>query len=464
MNVLLCSTYELGHQPLALGQPAAHLLGAGFDVRCRDLAVQSLERDMVEWADVVGISIPMFTAIRLGVQLGQQVKAVKPGVHLAYFGLYASLNARYLFEKGADSIVGGEFEGPLVSLVRRLASGSNGDGAAGSIEGVQLKGDGETLPFLGRQQFLSPARHLLPPLERYSHLIWGDVRKLTGYVEASRGCAHKCLHCPIPAVYDGRVRIVQEDVVLQDIGELVKLGARHIDFGDPDFLNGVKHSLRVVRRMHEEFPDLTFNFTTKIEHVVEHEDAIREVGPLGCVFIISAVEALSDHILEKLEKGHTQLDVRAAKRIADEAGVVMRPTFVAFTPWTGIDDYLHVMEMIEELGWIDNIAPVQYAIRLLIPPGSCLLGKDYTDRHLTTFNEDLFTWEWRHPDQRMEQLYADVNELVRDADAKQEDSRLTFYRIKSLALAAVSGREVRVAAGALPERRATPRLSEPWFC
>jgi radical SAM superfamily enzyme YgiQ (UPF0313 family) len=463
MNVLLCSTYELGHQPLALAQPAAQLLAADFDVQCRDVAVQSLERSVVEWADVVGISIPMFTAIRLGVKLGDQIKAVNPRAHVTYFGLYASLNAEYLFEKGADSVVGGEFEGPLVNLVRRLANGESAEAGA-STDGVQTVKQADALPFLGRQQFVLPARHLLPPLERYSYLVWGEVRKVTGYVEASRGCAHKCLHCPIPAVYEGRVRIVQEEIVLSDIAQLVEMGARHIDFGDPDFLNGVKHSLRVVRRMHEQFPDLTFNFTTKIEHFVEHEDAILELGPLGCAFAISAVESLSDHILEKLEKGHTQLDVRAAKKIADRAGIVMRPTFVAFTPWTGIEDYLHVMEMVEELGWIDNIAPVQYAIRLLIPPGSCLLGKDYTDRYLTVFNEDLFTWEWRHPDPRVDQLYADVNELVRESEAKQEDTRLTFYRIKSLALAAASGREVKALVSALPERRETPRLSEPWFC
>src|SRR6266568_1720916 len=416
VNVLLCSTYELGHQPLALAQPAAHLLTSGFEVQCRDLAVQHLDRGTVEWADVVGISIPMHTAIRLGVRLGQQIKAIKPDVHLCYFGLYASLNANYLLDQGADSIIGGEFEGPLVALVRRLAHGSGPVAGNGSIEGVQSISNVDTLPFLGRQQFLLPARQLLPPLERYSYLEWGDVRKLTGYVEASRGCAHRCLHCPIPAVYEGRVRIVQEEVVLQDIAQLVKMGARHIDFGDPDFLNGVKHSLRIVRRMHEEFPDLTFNFTTKIEHIVQHEDAIREVAGLGCVFITSAVEALSDSI-------------------------------------------------VEELGWIDNIAPIQYAIRLLFPPGSSLLGKEYTDCHLTSFNEELFTYEWQHPDPRMDELYYSINHLVREAEANQEDSRLTFYRIKGLALAEASGRRVPVeTATALPERRATPRLSEPWFC
>ena len=104
MNVLLCSTYELGHQPLALAQPAAHLLAAGFDVTCRDLAAQSLERRLVEESDVVAISVPMHTAIRLGVQLGSQVKAVKPDVHLCYYGLYASLNASYLLERGGEHV------------------------------------------------------------------------------------------------------------------------------------------------------------------------------------------------------------------------------------------------------------------------------------------------------------------------------------------------------------------------
>ena len=70
-----------------------------------------------------------------------------------------------------------------------------------------------------------------------------------------------------------------------------------------------------------------------------------------------------------------------------------------------------------------------------------------------------------HPDPRMDDLYESVNQLVREADANQEDPRLTFYRIKGLALAAANGRGVPVGAvAALPERPATPRLSEPWFC
>ena len=153
------------------------------------------------------------------------------------------------------------------------------------------------------------------------------------------------------------------------------------------------------------------------------------------------------------------------RRIADAIGLVIRPTFVAFTPWTSLDDYLHVMDVVEELGWIDNVAPVQYTIRLLVPLDSCLLGKPYTDPHLTVFDEDLFSYRWQHPDPRMDDLCHRVNALVRDAEAQGEDPRLTFYRIRSLALSVASERMTSaVAAVPLPERRAIPRLSEPWFC
>ena len=38
-------------------------------------------------------------------------------------------------------------------------------------------------------------------------------RRIVGYTEASRGCKHRCRHCPIVPVYDGRFRVVPVDVV-----------------------------------------------------------------------------------------------------------------------------------------------------------------------------------------------------------------------------------------------------------
>ncbi len=82
--------------------------------------------------------------------------------------------------------------------------------------------------------------------------------RIAGHVEATRGCLHMCRHCPIPSVYEGRFFVVQADVVLEDIRRQVAAGARHITFGDADFLNGPGHVMEIVRRMHAEHPALTF--------------------------------------------------------------------------------------------------------------------------------------------------------------------------------------------------------------
>jgi radical SAM superfamily enzyme YgiQ (UPF0313 family) len=457
LKVLLCSTYELGHQPLGLASPAAFLREAGIPVECRDLAVEHLHESTVMDADVVGISVPMHTAIRLGVLLAREVKALKPAAHVCFYGLYASLNGDYLLRNGGDSVVGGEYERGLVDLVRRLA----GD-ATPPLEGVRLAGGRAVAPFLGRLRFPLPARDLLLPLDRYAVLESSGGTQRVGHVEASRGCVHRCLHCPIPPVYEGRLRVVQRDVVLADIAQLVDLGAEHIDFGDPDFLNGVRHSLEIVRLMHERFPHLTFDFTAKVEHLVEHGEAVRELGGLGCLFIQSAVESVSERVLRYLDKGHTVADVRAARRIADEAGVELRPTFVAFTPWTTLDDYIEMLDFVEQMGWIDNVPPVQYSIRLLIPPGSWLEEQPQTVGVLGPLDEANFTYEWAHPDRHMDELHRAVSALVEEAGGREEDPRLTFYQIKSLALAL--DRRSELPAAPAPSRPPGPKLSEPWFC
>src|SRR5205814_1132758 len=149
------------------------------------------------------------------------------------------------------------------------------------------------------------------------------------------------------------------DVVLEDIRGHVAAGAGHITFGDPDFLNGPGHSLRVTQAMHEEFPDLTFDFTAKVEHFLKYRELIPEMGNLGCVFVVSAVESLSYTVLENLAKGHTRDDVREALEILRCEGIAMRPSFVSFTPWTTIDDYVDVLEFVESEGLIDHVDPVQ---------------------------------------------------------------------------------------------------------
>ncbi len=460
MNVLLLSTYELGHQPLGLARPAAHLRAAGHRVACNDLAVQRLDEEAARRAAFVGISVPMHTATRLGVRLAERVRGLNPRAHLCFYGLYASLNAESLLGRYADSVIGGEYETPLVELVGRL----NGTSSLGPGPNGVVTVDGGDV-FLGRQQFALPDRKLLPPLDRYSRLDDGERQKPVGYVEASRGCAHRCLHCPITPVYGGRLRIVQEEVVLEDIRQLVSMGAEHITFGDPDFFNGLKHSLRIVEALHAEFPSLTYDATIKVEHLLEHRALLPPLKETGCLFVVSAVEAVDDGILANLDKGHTAADVETALELMDAAGLVLRPTFVAFTPWTTAAGYLGLLDFIERHGLIRHVDPVQLAIRLLVPRGSSLIGTPALEPYLGPFDEQTFTHTWQHPDPRMDALQVEVGSLVEQTARSGEDALDTFSRIKNLAHERLTG---RAAASPVVDLSRTaspvPRLTEPWFC
>src|SRR5690349_18098112 len=126
MNVVLISTYELGHQPFGLASPAAWLQAAGARVVCLDLAVQSFAPDLIEDAGLVAFYVPMHTATRLASSVIKQVRALNPQAHVCCYGLYAPMNEPYLRGLGVQTILGGEFESGLLALYQRIAEVDEG--------------------------------------------------------------------------------------------------------------------------------------------------------------------------------------------------------------------------------------------------------------------------------------------------------------------------------------------------
>lgn len=457
---VLISCYELGHQPIALASPMGFLHRAGFEPTALDIAVEPYSPETTSAALFVGISVPMHTAMRIGIKTARKIREANPGCHICFYGLYAHLNSIYLLENGADSVIGGEYEGALVELIETLATSRE----PSNIQGVGT-GSRSSEPYLEKLSLAPPARENLPALRFYAHLSKAGEMLPVGTVEASRGCKHLCLHCPIPPVYGGKFFVVPEEIVIEDIRRLAASGARHITFADPDFLNGPSHAMRIARAFHREFPQLTFDFTAKVEHLVKHEKQLPELRELGCLFIVSAVEALSETVLKNLDKGHTSADVARAVRAAHDAGISIRPSLVSFTPWTTAEDYFDVLDFVEENDLIDEVDPVQYAIRLLVPPGSDLIGRPEMEDHLGELDEENFIYRWAHPDPAMDRLHEAVLSLAEKAAEKEEDPALTFQRIREAA-AEILGQPDRTGTpvALAPDRLKPPRLTESWFC
>jgi len=455
--ILLVSCYELGHQPAGLAVPLGFLRRAGFSAEAIDISVQGFDEAQARRARFVGISVPMHTALRLGLRMAEEIRRINADCHICFYGIYATLNADYLLATVADSTIGGEVEEELVALVKAVAAGEPGKAQSRDTQRQT------PLTVLARLDFPLPERHGLVPLERYARLELSGDERLAGYVEASRGCLHHCTHCPIPPVYGGRFFAVPQATVMADIRQLAASGARHITFGDPDFLNGPTHALRIARSLHAEFPDLTFDFTAKIEHLLKHRALLPELAQLGCLFIVSAVESLSDTVLKRLDKGHTRADVDEALKILGDARIALRPSLVAFTPWTTLADYLELLQFVESRRLIDYVDPVQFSIRLLLPPGSLLLKE--AGPWLGPLNQQAFTYEWQHPDPQMDELHRQVTGIVEHAVRRNEDAASTFARICEAAYTMRGGEAfIKRLPQAAPLRLRPPRLTEAWFC
>jgi radical SAM superfamily enzyme YgiQ (UPF0313 family) len=411
----------------------------------------------------------MHTAMRLGMRVLERVRAVNRTAHVCFYGLYAALNAAYLLEQGADSAIGGEYEGPLVELVRSLATGRfEAEPVPGVSDRRRL-----ALPVLRRMAFAVPARGALPPLSRYARLAWNGTEQPAAYVEASHGCKHRCLHCPITPVYNGRFFAVPLDVVLADIDAQVAARAAHVTFGDPDFLNGPTHALRLARALHDRHPRITFDFTAKVEHLLRHRDLLPEFRACGCLFVVSAIESFSDVVLARLEKGHTAADIESALAALRAAGIWMRPSLVAVTPWTTRRDYREMLDRVEALELVESIDPVQYSIRLLVPPGSALLDRPETKAWLGPLDPAAFVYRWSHPDPAMDRLHAAVAARVEEAVRRREEVRETFAAVRELAAALPApGFRRQAPRSTFPAWRLAPgarsgpppRLTEAWFC
>ena len=171
MDVVLISTYELGHQPFGLASPAAWLKAVGARVACLDLAVQAFEPEAIARAGLVAIYVPMHTATRLAATVISQVREANPTAHICCYGLYAPLNEPFLRRLGAATILGGEFESGLVALYQRLsaaqvASHKSQEGIDNATCDLRPATCDQIEPriSLARQAFLTPDRGGLPGL------------------------------------------------------------------------------------------------------------------------------------------------------------------------------------------------------------------------------------------------------------------------------------------------------------
>jgi hypothetical protein len=401
-RVLVASAFEAEMQPLTSACAAAAMRAQGADVVGWD--AHRFPDALPEGGfDLALVSVQQFEGLQRGIDLAARLAAGRVD-RVVTFGQYAQMNHRE-FLRVADGVLMDEPE----PISPELVEVARGDREVAAVPAMMTANGLRPKPPRRRIAIPAPARELFPSLVHYPahHSPYG----LMGNVEVTRGCHHKCTYCSVYGAYDGGVAAYEADAVLADCLQLAEEGVRHFCFIDAEFFNSRTIGVGVIERLVREIGPITFEFTTRVDHVLAYTRELEALVALGLRKVTSALEFPSNRILRIFDK-HIDVDnMRAAVTEAERIGFVLYPTFIPFTPWIEYDELLGFEDFLVDTGLAKVTDPTALQTRLLLFKGSPLLSSPWMEDIATV---DRGFWvEWTHPDRRVEDLWVE-----RRADAE----------------------------------------------
>lgn len=405
MQTSVVSTFEGGYQPLTAISAVTSLAQAGHSAELVDTYVEGDDVSRFSKSQAVAISVPLFDSLRAGIDLAGRIRSVNPTAPIIFFGQYATINAERLSKLNGDFTVVGEWEKALAALITHLDQPSAHPIPA-SVVDYASSGKLRPSPDMPRDHFRLPYRNLAPALHKYpqpqiDRLLGGP--HIVGGLEATRGCHHRCTYCSVFAAYDGKVLVIGDDIVIEDATNLVAMGMTHLSFTDAEFFNTKRNGIRILRELHRRFPKLTYDFTTRVDHIIEHQDILSELSSLGVRFITSALEFPKQSVLDHVAKEVSLEMIDEAIALLRTSGIRLNPTFIMFNPWIDLEDIIQFEDFVSRNALEEVIDPIQFETRLHLYKGSPLLRNPTIQALALTEHE--FHYEWAHPDPRVDELY-----------------------------------------------------------
>ncbi|MBK7928422.1 MAG: B12-binding domain-containing radical SAM protein [Bryobacterales bacterium] len=186
-----------------------------------DETITSINLDSVQAGDIVGIGVHTANVLR-GMEVGRLAR--EKGAWVVYGGIHATLYPEELREHGgAHAVVKGDGDEIWARVIADCAAGNPQplyDG--GRVEGANLRA----------------ARWDLIPKDNY---MWASVQTV-------RGCPKHCSFCSVWKTDGQKPRQRTNDLVIQEIVELRRIGYRFIALADDNFYPVTLTDIRLAER------------------------------------------------------------------------------------------------------------------------------------------------------------------------------------------------------------------------
>jgi radical SAM superfamily enzyme YgiQ (UPF0313 family) len=337
----------MGFPPIGVMTLSAVVKRAGHECTMFDQANPETPNDVIideirrQRPALVGLSFLSTTSYPHAKILARQIRAADGHVHLAFGGVFVTLNATLVKEQcpEVDFVCRGDGEQLLLDLIEHL-------GDPEGVLGVTWAKDGSVVHNRNRpldrnlDQWPFPDRESLPlefvesmPLDVPAVLSMDRFTTM----QTSRGCPWPCVFCDIPIFNEGKWRSRSPQHVVDEFNHLQQLGYASVDLVDDHFLVQPKRMEEICQGINDSGVTIQWGCEGRVDSAAQY--LFPTMAKAHCRTLMFGVESGSQAVLNRLQKEQTLAEIETAVTNAKQAGIeIVHGFFVVGNPDETVED------------------------------------------------------------------------------------------------------------------------------
>jgi radical SAM superfamily enzyme YgiQ (UPF0313 family) len=209
------------------------------------------------------------------------------------------------------------------------------------------------------------------PIPRWD-LIKNDIPRYGAVsVQTSRGCPHDCSFCDVIYTYGRKVRSKSTDQVIQEIENIMQLGARMIMIADDNFTANRSYAKEILKKLKKlnNAQKMPLSFMTQVDVTVAQDDELLELLA-DCNFfeLQIGIESFDEESLKHMNKKQNMtIDIKKAIRKIQSYGIAVQSHLIIGTDADDLSTFKKTAEFLKEVNITHHSCHP-----LMAPPGTKL--------------------------------------------------------------------------------------------